>query len=382
MSRKVFMAVLNNGSIRSELPYILRTLDKTPNIDLEVKPLYGSWEVPISSNRNIIVREFLETENEFLLMLDSDVIPLRNPLDFVFSKERLDVVSYPTLVRAKGLELAWNCYIKVEGGYVSVDFSDVDYKADLLKVDAVGTGCILIHRSVLETVKKPFSLKEDQYGRAIRGTDFHFSEKAVKAGFKLWAPPKYMCEHFKEVGLLDIQGYYITNGRNKIARNYELPWTPFAITLKDWHFIKQIILEEKIKVALEFGSGFSSLLMSELCKVDSFETDNKWRNKVNSCRNGNDLYVYNWNKINFITKDRYYDLAFIDGPVGECNGGPGREESFKNAILKSDRIIVHDAGRAEEMKLQDKYLVDFDLKDQNGWHQQRCNYWARRGNKR
>jgi hypothetical protein len=120
--------------------------------------------------------------------------------------------------------------------------------------------------------------------------------------------------------------------------------------------------------------------MSEHAKVEAWETNQEWADIVSEKTSNKNLSVKTWDELHPNGLDT--DLAFIDGPVGKVNGGPGREESFKVAT-DCKAVIVHDAGRDEEQALQLKYLApEFTLVKKNGWHQSRCAYWEkRRGNK-
>lgn len=65
-----------------------------------------------------------------------------------------------------------------------------DDEGAVVEVDAAGTGCMLIHRSVLEKVPRPwFSYREG-------GTeDMYFCRKAQKAGFKVHGDMSVICSH-------------------------------------------------------------------------------------------------------------------------------------------------------------------------------------------
>ena len=376
---KLYIAILNRGWLRREITSsLMPKIKKTKGIIATLENPSKTWHHPISSNRNKIVKRFLATDNDYLLMIDDDVVPLCNPAYFAFADK--DVIGFPAKVRQADRQLNWVAYVRDPNrhDYAPVDLSKVDQDVELLRVDAVGTGCILIHRRVLENMKAPFHIHFDEDGILTIGTDFAFCERATEAGFEIFTTPKRVCEHFKELGMLDMQSYSDSDGVDDAAQKYGIPWGGFAIIPIDWEFIKRIILDNKPDKILEFGSGLSSLLMSELTKVESWEKNFDWanivRDKIITCNYPNEnLSVRNWTDDN-INSDGF-DLAFIDGPVGKVNGGPGREEAFKIAA-DCKAIIVHDAGRDEEQALQEKYLMPtFKLVKKNGWHQSRCAYW-------
>jgi hypothetical protein len=308
------------------------------------------------------------------MMIDDDVVPLFNPAHFVFADK--DVIGFPAKVRQGDRQLNWVAYIKRPDRheYAPVDFTKVDQSIELLGVDAVGTGAILIHRRVLENIKAPFHIHFDEDGILTMGTDFAFCERAKEKGYEIFTTPRRVCEHFKELGMLDMQSYSDSDGVDTIAQKYGIPWGGYAINPIDWEFMKQVILDNKPDKIIEFGSGLSSLLMSEYSKVESWEKNHDWANMVTDKNPNGNLSVMYWGDED-INMD--CDLVFIDGPVGKVNGGPGREEAFQFAA-KCKAVIVHDAGRDEEQSLQEKYLMPtFKLIKKNGWHQSRCAYWEK-----
>ena len=385
---KVYFAILNKGWLRREIAFeLLPLMRKMKGIQVHWENPNKTWDNPICSNRNKITKRFLQTDCDFLLMLDCDVIPFQNPADFV--KADKDIIGFPAKVRQRNRQINWVAYVEhptIKDGYVAVDFARVDSKVDLLKVDVIGTGCILIKRKVLEKLKAPFLNEFNEDGESAYGTDFSFCRKATKAGFEVYTAPQRRCEHMKEVGLNDISGYDDSDGRDISPARYDIPWGDFAISQNDWNFIKNIISNNGTKKVLEFGAGLSSLLMSERIEVLSYETSKEWKEEIEkkiTPRNRLKIKLWDGGKIEGRTNnfDLFfdYDLAFVDAPLGKVNGGMGRESSIRIASEVCDKVIIHDAGRTDEMNWQNKYLKPyFKRVAQNGHHVSRCHYWIRR----
>jgi len=171
----------------------------------------------ISRMRNEIVSIFLtKTDSDWLLMIDSD--------------EKIDVKVFDKLIAAAhhierpvvaGLVFAAfnsvdiypepvpSIYKAVEGGYTPVS----DYpKDEIIKVDAAGTGCILVHRSVLEKIAE--SSTEHEAGKwcwfqdvPIDGTwfgeDLIFCSRIQNAGFPIHAHTGAILPHRKSFWLTD-----------------------------------------------------------------------------------------------------------------------------------------------------------------------------------
>ena len=391
--KKVYLAILNSGELRREISSIvIQAMNATPGVKLIWENPNKTWANPISSNRNKIAKRFLETDCDFLLMIDDDVVPLSNPCELVHAD--LDVVAMPALVRSAGQLLNWTSYTAHSDGvgYSAVDLDSVDDMLDILEVAIVGTGCILIKRKVIENVKAPFHSEFDDDGIQTYGTDFAFCRRATKAGYKIYTTVHRRCEHFKVVGLSDVTAWDTINYFDKSNTPYGMFWGGFSITQRDWRFIKEYLNVLQPKRVLEFGAGLSSLLMSETCEVVSYETDEEHKKLIESkITPRNNLTIKLWDGHNFTQTEKIwcadkgefreskYDFAFVDGPRQKMDGGIGRDISTKIAALLSDHVILHDAGRNEEEKHQRAYLRSiFKLERKSGDHITRCHYWNRR----
>lgn len=390
---KVYLAILNSGNLRREMKtFVIPEMADTKGISLIWENPTKTWANPISSNRNKIVKRFLETDCDYLLMIDDDVVPMHNPCELVYADR--DIIGSPALVRSSGQLMVWTAYIPHPNGvgYSAVDLNSFDDMIDILEVAIVGTGCILIKRKVLESLKAPFHSEFDDDGIQIYGTDFAFCRKAVKAGFHVYTTTHRRCEHYKTVGYNAMDAWDIVDYFDRSNVPYNIPWGEYSLTERDWLFIKPIIEKIKPKRILEFGAGLSSLLMSEFCEVISYETDSKHKEKIEAkCLDKNNLTIKLWDGItipeNLATcteiaksvKGKSFDFCFVDGPKCEARGGVGREVAIGIAAKISDHVIIHDAGRANEEQHQRKYLRSiFKLTKRSGNHITRAHYWIRR----
>jgi len=382
---KVYVAILNNGWVHTVVAFkLLTAMISTPGIHLIMEEPSQSWHHPISSNRNKITRRFLQTDCEYLLMIDDDVIPMHNPLEMVSAGK--DILGFPAKVRQTGMVIDWTSYVKCPGnrGYTSVNLSAIDDEVDILQVDAVGTGCILIKREVLENLKAPFHCEYDEDGILTMGTDFAFCEKAERAGFEVYTAPHRYCEHIKKLGLFQTMSWADVEEDTVIPYNLGLQWGGMSISWPDWKFIRSIIQRNDIKKMLEFGCGLSSLLIQEHSNIISLETSEDWKKAIDALsasnyKGKNLLDIKMWDGKKAVEFPDKFDLIFIDGP-GILGKHIDRECSFATAVKCSDRIIVHDAGRETEVLLQQKYLSkDFKVVGRSGFTEQSCVYWIKKG---
>ena len=203
---KVFIGVLNQGSINTTLASQLISMVADCMITKEFMPhLRFSSVTGVEYNRNTLVKEFLKTDNEWLMMVDEDNPPVKNPLELI--KLNKEVIGLPTMMwRGIGGKdgnsgVAFNAYKAVGLDWQTL----VNDGEKIVEVDRVGTGCIIIRRDVLEGFKAPFSaVVNEEDGTRARGEDITFCDKARERGVKIWVNWDYICSHYKTIDLLDV----------------------------------------------------------------------------------------------------------------------------------------------------------------------------------
>jgi hypothetical protein len=182
-----------HGEVRPELALFRESLganDRRYSLTLS----YSDAQ-PTANNRNQIVRRFLKQGGDYLLMIDSDTIPLFNPLDYV--ARDLDVLGFPVPTWRGNHDnpLPWHPCLPDGRG--------------LVKIDWVSTACILIARRVLEhpALRGPFLDEWDADGVRTAGEDQSFCRRALEAGFKIWCDTSRMCAHFKVADMATVWRY-------------------------------------------------------------------------------------------------------------------------------------------------------------------------------
>ena len=223
---KLYFALLNHGWIRNEVAaHQLPQMQKTPGVELRWEQPWMTWHSPIYSNRNKIVKRFLASDCDFLMMQDDDVIPVgHNPAELVHANK--DIVGCPAKVRSEGGTLDWVAYVKNEelGGYVTCNLAAAPTTADLLEVDIIGTGLIIIARRVLEDprMRGAFLVENDEDGICTWGTDFAFCKRARANGYQVYTTPHRICEHIKEIGFNSLSGYDDSDNPNPANAPYKM----------------------------------------------------------------------------------------------------------------------------------------------------------------
>lgn len=192
---KIKIALPNEGWLHKGLFGSVIQMSHDPRYEMSIEVPSDS---PIEKNRLNIVEDFLEDDKDFdyLLMIDSDNPPKRNPLDLVQLDK--DIIGCPTPTVQGG-----NYHYAVYDDMPTEGMSPVppERQQAVQKVDVVGTGCILIARRVLEELDNPFSpIWEDGHRT---GEDVSFCRKARDKGFNVWAHWDYTANHVKERNLAE-----------------------------------------------------------------------------------------------------------------------------------------------------------------------------------
>lgn len=156
---------------------------------------------PYENNLHHIVNDFMDGDYEYWLNIDADNPPINNPLDLLLYEK--DIIGLPTPVwhseKIGDRPVYWNGYDREGDAY-----KEHQEREGLQKVDAVGTGCLLIQRNVFkhpEMRKAPFQRQYYEDGRVYKGNDMSFCERARKCDFQVWCHYDYPCMHFNELEL-------------------------------------------------------------------------------------------------------------------------------------------------------------------------------------
>lgn len=186
-TKRILIAVLNEGYVRAELANYLITLSHDNRYELKI---YYPNARPIENNRNQIIKKFLAEGYDFLYMMDDDTYCYNNALDLIELDK--DVMGLPCRTFNEN-QFYWNVMREVKDGWQGY-LSLPDDK--LHEVDAVGTGQIIIKREVLKNMNHPFEITHHKDGTMNYGLDFYFCKKIKIKGFKVWSHFGYICGHF------------------------------------------------------------------------------------------------------------------------------------------------------------------------------------------
>lgn len=167
-------------------------------------PFIGVTErVLIEDARNTLAETFLKSPVEWLFWMDSDMIFPPDTLVKLFDvaeKKNAKMVtgiyyqrkgSYYPCLWSRGDELDDGTKTALESPkgklnkYLGTFLIPHPDKKEPFKVHAAGFGCVLIHRSVFEIMKRPWF----QFVKGTCSEDFYFFVNAHELGFELWVEP-------------------------------------------------------------------------------------------------------------------------------------------------------------------------------------------------
>lgn len=156
--------------------------------------IFSIDSVVVDVSRNVLVSNFLRSDCEYLLFLDSDMVFPPNIIDLLIRHDK-DVVSALYFLRKKHNP----CFRFYKDGnyYSTAEFP----KNKLIKVDAAGLGCILIKRKVLEDLEKalgdkPFFATTYKSREHSTGEDVYFCEKIREQGSEIFVDTSIILGHY------------------------------------------------------------------------------------------------------------------------------------------------------------------------------------------
>lgn len=193
---KIVIGIPTRGQIHYTLLWALLGFSKRHDLGFIVnRSCEGA-----GANRNTIVKKFLETSGDFLLMIDDDTTPPYDlNLDLLTELDKdILVLPYPLNMNTQTEDdLFWSIFPEPE------KMTKKKGKG-LEEIYAAGTGFVLIKRKVLEALDPPFKYLRDKYDNIDKAEDYLFCERAREKGFKTWVDWDYPCSHWKDTNLLNI----------------------------------------------------------------------------------------------------------------------------------------------------------------------------------
>ena len=215
MADKVCIGMVTDGKINGQLTIDLIQIARHSTQKLDQMVQVANVGLTTRS-RNVMVKNFLEeVDTAWLLIIDSDErLPIEafmKLIDTAHDKERpivAGLVFAAFFDNKDSLRAVPTIYRNtIDKGLQPID----DYPIDsVIEVDAAGTGCLLIHRSVLEKLRENATPNQGKdwawfVEGAIDGTyfgeDLLFSKRLQSIGYKIHAHTGAILAHQKQFWL-------------------------------------------------------------------------------------------------------------------------------------------------------------------------------------
>ena len=145
-------------------------------------------------NRNMLRQKALDEDYDYFLNIDQDVVPPRDMIEKMLNHNKNIVTGvYFNPWERNGekriLATIWICARNDPKKLVPIK-QDLVAGDNLIKIDSCGSGCLMIHRRVLEKIKFRYDLSE---GEGV--DDVFFCQDAKKEGFEIYADTSIKCKH-------------------------------------------------------------------------------------------------------------------------------------------------------------------------------------------
>lgn len=157
---------------------------------------------PIDNVRNKCINRFLAGDYDYILTIDSDIVPPDNCIE-AFLRWEKPIVNAVSFSFQYGYPFAV-ILDKEAGGYVSKKLNG----ERLVECQATGAACMLIERKVLTEMKDYllqttgktmfYETKYNEKGELSWGQDFIFCENAMAIGYKIHVDTHILTDHFSD----------------------------------------------------------------------------------------------------------------------------------------------------------------------------------------
>lgn len=406
---KIFLAI---PVLREIHPMVLESILHSANQYMTHAHIEAGYVLPIDEKRNECVRKFLETDCTHLLFWDSDTVSVPGAIEKLLADDK-DIVGATIYKKGGDHVPCFGFWVPEQRIYrTPLPFP---YN-QLIPVDMVGTGFMLIKRKVLEKVPPPWF---KCYDKGNAQEDIYFCLKAKKEyGFEVYVDTGLSLGHiatpylvtnetfemstfwnvikrFRAEGRLDkfreilvkemnltpeeLQQQGIPEFRIKLSRDvvgYKPPedlkkaYLQYIDTVSNqvwavsWEltvYLDKLLKSMKAKRILDLGSGFSSFLFRLTgADVTSVETDPDWMEKTRKFLEEHKVSTDKLMLQKELELEGTYDLCLMDLGKAETNRVPLLEEVRKHCkvIILDD---MHVDGYREEVRKIFTDDVVFDL---------------------
>ena len=154
----------------------------------------------LAGKRNRLVRELLDSNREWLLFMDSDMAPSRRALMQLLAHD-LPAVGALYFTRHPPYGPCASELLPPRPGepMCAIPTLRVDPTSPLKRVELIGTGFLLLHRSIFEALEKPWFSHEDAGEGSAE--DVYFCRRLRDAGLPLYLDTSLVVRHVGVIGI-------------------------------------------------------------------------------------------------------------------------------------------------------------------------------------
>ena len=192
----VMIAIPTRGTIQiALLPSLINWIQNGAAIVIETAPL-------VDNARNKLVRVFLDSDKEYLLFIDSDIIPDNDSLQRLIGHDKDIISGVHNVIQGydNGVPIiipSVSKTFKRQGQ--GIERTLAHHGTGLQQVEGTATSFLLIKRKVFDEWKSPWFMYEWNEGHTdFIGEDYWFCLEAQKRGFEVWADMDLLVRHVKE----------------------------------------------------------------------------------------------------------------------------------------------------------------------------------------
>ena len=393
----VFLAVAAYDGLAA--PFVMSLFSSALSVGRNMGLEIFAGNCHVDDSRNRLVRDFLESDCDQIVFLDTDVGwsdgDLRRLIDYkadivagIYPMKTDDDIEYPVKT------LPGERWSNAEG---------------LVEVEGVPTGFLKIRRHVLETLaagvpshfgrgespgdrqRIPLIFERTLNGDSRRGGDYEFCRKAREAGFKVYVDPRMQLSHQGTKVWNGCLGHFwrkdiaVPMGLRQIREGSDTPETYLEMYNawgNEWAMSPEALfttvrLARQAKVGetlVDCGSGLSTLCMAAArpdLDVVAYESSAVWASKIEGMARAHDLenITIHVREIREYGDYSWYDIVHSDDSVIGlaglivCDGPPrktGRMGLFRR-FMPTCPVLVDDVLHGEYRRDLEAYATKMGM---------------------
>jgi len=213
VKKRIFIAVPNGGTIVPEIAINFMNWSHSSLFEMQVYMPKGIF--PLDAARNHCVEKFLQSNCDYLLWIDDDIVPPLNTIERFLAADK-DIIGAVCFAMKYENDLGFTYPVTLryneDRKYIAY------YGKGVEEVDATGGACVMFRRKVYEAIEHPYAFQYYRNGTLALTCDFDIFQKAQKAGFKIYIDFDIVCDHIKETSFRGIQNTLVREQTNKLIK--------------------------------------------------------------------------------------------------------------------------------------------------------------------